>query len=480
VYLATATFFEPVRSHMSRDPLLVPADATCAAVVERLVQARAPFAVVVDGERRPLGIVTTGDIARRVAFQLGRDDPVRLAMSAPVQALREDEPLYRALTRMRRQGWRRMPVLDAEGRVSGSLGMGSALERPLEMLERIGGDDSVAGMARVKAAQVELAATLLGDDQSVTEVQALFSDINLDIHRRVVALVLEAMAGDGWGDAPAPFSLIVMGSMGRRESLLFPDQDNGIILEDHPERDALVVDRFFVELAGRLTAALAQVGFPLCRGQVMATNPTWRKTISGWRRQIGEWIAQRSAQAILNADICFDFRAATPPADLAETLRRHTLHLLARHEPFLRDMCFSLSDHKVALGLFGGFSTEPAADGERINLKLRGLMPLAGAVRLLALRAGVAETSTQERIAALARHGVLTEDDAESLVHAYRDLAHLVLRQQLVDHAAGRPPTNLVAAKRWSRSRRQRLSTTLRAVDDLQRRVREDFTGQVL
>jgi CBS domain-containing protein len=480
VYLATSTFFDPVRRHLTRDPLIVPPESSCAAVVDRMVQARVPFAVVVDGERRPLGIVTTGDVARRIAFQLSREDPVRTAMSAPVQALREDEPLYRALARMRRHGWRRMPVVSADGRVVGSFSMDAALARPLEMLERIGGDESVAGMARVKSAQVELATALLDEGQSVTEVQALFSEINLDIHRSVVAFVLEAMARDGWGEAPVPFSVIVMGSIGRRESLLFPDQDNGLILEDHPESDRLIVDRFFVELAERMTAALAQVGFPLCRGQVMATNPTWRKALSGWRAQIEGWIVQRSAAAILNADICFDFRAATAPEHLAEGVRRFTLETLARHKVFLRDMCFALADHKVALGLFGGFSTEPAADGQRINLKLRGMMPLVNAVRLLALREGVAETSTLGRIVQLVQHGVLNDDDAEALTAAYRDLAHLILRQQLLDHAAGRPPTNLVASSRWSRSRRQRLTTTLRAVDDLQRRVREDFTGQIL
>jgi signal-transduction protein with cAMP-binding, CBS, and nucleotidyltransferase domain len=311
------------------------------------------------------------------------------------------------------------------------------------------------------------------------DIQALFSQVNLDIHRGAVALALEAMAADGWGKAPARFSVIVMGSIGRGESLLAPDQDNGFIVEDHAEGERVVVERFFAELAGRMTAALARVGFPLCRGNVMATNPIWRMPLAGWKRQIESWIAQRSAEAILQADICFDFCAATEPA-LAQALRAHTLASLARGQPFLRDMCLALMDHRVALGLFGGLAAEPAGDRQRTNLKLRGLMPLVAAVRLLALREGLPDTSTLARIAALAGRGVLSGDERDELADAYRDLSYLILRQQLADLAARRPAGNLVSTAGWSRERRQRLAASLRAVEELQRRVREDFTGRVL
>jgi signal-transduction protein with cAMP-binding, CBS, and nucleotidyltransferase domain len=335
-------------------------------------------------------------------------------------------------------------------------------------------------MAQVKAAQAEVATALLEGTHSVAEIQALFSSINLDIHRRVVALALEAMAQDGWGAAPVPFCVIVMGSIGRSESLLGPDQDNGFILDDHPASDRVVVERFFVELAERMTAALAQVGFALCRGNVMATNPVWRKPLSAWKRQIESWIVQRSGETVLNADICFDFRAATGPEALAQALRTHTLAALADRRFFLRDMCSALMDHKVGLGHFGRLASEPEGDRQHLNLKLRGTMPLVGAVRLLALREGMTETSTLERITTLHARGVLSTDEHEALGDAYRNLTYLLLRQQLADRSNGRPVGHLVSSGGWSRTRRHRLASDLRAIDSLQRRVREDFTGQVL
>jgi signal-transduction protein with cAMP-binding, CBS, and nucleotidyltransferase domain len=480
MYVATAIFFEPVGRHLDRESLLLPADASCQAAVHRLAQTGAPCAMVVDGERRPLGIVTAGDVARRVTFQARPDDPVRRAMTAPVVSVRDDEPVYRALARMRRHGWRHLPVVAGDGRFLGTFSVAAAFEAPLELIGRLVGDDSVAGLARVKAGQAELARTLLAGAQAVTEIQALFSDINLDLHREVVELMLESMAEHGWGRPPVAFSVIVMGSIGRSESLLAPDQDNGFILDDHPEGERAIVEPFFAELAARVNAALAQVGFPLCRGNVMAQNPTWRKTRAAWRRQVEGWLGQRSPQAILDADICFDFRAATAPAGFAEELREHTLRLVAQSRPFLRDMCTALMDHRVALGLFGGLDTEPAADGHRANLKLRGMLPLVGAVRLYALRERVAETSTVARLDALHARGVLSDDERDALADAYRTLTGAILEQQIADLAAGRAAGNLVSTADWSRPRQRRLTEGLQAIEQLQRRLREDFTGRIL
>jgi len=58
------------------------------------------------------------------------------------------------------------------------------------------------------------------------EVQSLLTEINNDIHRRVLRLVEAAMRGDGWGEPSARFALIIMGSGGRGENFLAPDQDN--------------------------------------------------------------------------------------------------------------------------------------------------------------------------------------------------------------------------------------------------------------
>jgi CBS domain-containing protein len=86
--------------------------------------------VVLDGARRPVGIVTDRDLAVR-ALAAGVDPgatPVSAVMSSPVSTAPESEPLERTLQRMRVQGVRRLPVVDAQGALQGLVAMDDLLE----------------------------------------------------------------------------------------------------------------------------------------------------------------------------------------------------------------------------------------------------------------------------------------------------------------------------------------------------------------
>ena len=166
------------------------------------------------------------------------------------------------------------------------------------------------------------------------------------------------MRAEDGGEPPVAFARIVMGSGGRGESFLFPDQDNGFILDDYPDTEHARIDPFFIELAARMTDELDQLGFPLCRGGVMATNPVWRKTRSQWRQQFERWIAKRSEVALLLCDVLFDFRASTALTRLAEELRDMILASCRENPGFLREMFGVQAEHRAGLGWFNRLLTE--------------------------------------------------------------------------------------------------------------------------
>jgi len=288
------------------------------------------------------------------------------------------------------------------------------------------------------------------------------------------------MRGNGWGDPPLDYCTIVMGSGGRGESFLFPDQDNGFILADYDDDDHARVDAYFIELAERMTRALDAVGFPLCRGHVMATNPLWRKSLSQWRQQISLWMRRRSDVTVRLSDIFFDFRAADGTPSLAAKLRDHVTRVLARSPAYIRDMYTLQAEHKVALGLFGRLLTERDEHGaERLNLKYNGTLPLVEGVRLLALGNGVPETATLARIDALHGKGVLDADDRDYLGGAFRLITDLMLRQQIADFRAGRAVGNWVPLATLSRRERDMLADGFGAIEKFRERLRGDITGDV-
>jgi len=333
----------------------------------------------------------------------------------------------------------------------------------------------------VRSAQVTAAQTLLREGCPAPAIQALLSQANGELYHRIVLRVTEALREEGWGTPPVSFEVIAMGSGGRGESFLFPDQDNGLILDAYPDDRHTSVDAYFVELARRLTDALDGAGIPYCRGAVMATNPLWRKHLDQWHRQLGYWLSRPNSATLRLADIFFDFQPVHGEGRLAAALRRRVTQELPRHHGFLQMMERVQEGHGVALGPFKRLSADGDAGVQsgRLNLKYHGLLPLVEAIRLLALREGVDCTATLGRIQALHQKGVLDGDEREYLCAAFHHLSWLVLRQQLRDYAARLPVGAYVPPESLSRRERALLVEGLQAISRLRARVHSEFTGAI-
>jgi len=470
---------------MAPPPPATGRETPCVELAEIMGRADASCVVVTGGDGAPAGIVTERDIVRRAAFRADPETAVGDIMTSPVRTVRADDLLYQAVGAMRRFGLRHLPVVDATGALCGMLSLRDALADAaaptVTLIDRLTHDATTEGLAAVKAAQVELAADMLAEGQPAHDVQRLISHVNRDIHRRVVARAEAAMAADGLGAAPVPFCVVVMGSGGRDESYLYPDQDNGIVIADYPDDAHGDIDPWFVGLAERMTRELDVIGFPFCKGGVMAVNPVWRKTLGQWREQTAIWARRRSATAVRLADIFFDFQPAAGDASLAAELRRHVTALMRGNAAFLREIHHDQASFGTALGLFGRLRTveEDGPFRGEVDLKRGGLLPLVNAVRILALRDGVAATPTLARIAVLREVGTLGADEADELAAVFRHISALLLARQVACFSEGRPVGNTVPPSTLGRRDRRLLIDGLRAIGRLRDRVGAELTGNI-
>lgn len=484
----TAVFGRRVREYMEAAPPLVASGTHCGEAVGLMRQYGASSVLVGDNAGRLTGIVTEQDVVQRVAFRAARTTPVDEVMSGPVLTIRDDDFLFHAIALMRRRNLRHLPVLDRNNRLAGILNLhtalGATMPQLLGLVDRLAYEPATGGLGEVIGARVELAQALLADQIPAPEIQQLLTHINRDIYRRIVIGALADMRDAGWGEPPVVFDVLLMGSGGRGENLLAPDQDNGFILDDYESARHAVVDTFFVELATRMTRALDEAGIRYCSGDVMATNPLWRKTLTQWREQIGGWLRVPQPQALLNADIFLDFQSAFSSRGdgaLTQSLREYVSTSVPRAPLFLREMVVVQGDHGVALTRFNRLALEHSEEMQgRTNLKLRGLMPLVESVRLFALRQGLAETGTLERLGLLYRAQVIDANEHDYLVDAFRHIATLVLRQQIRDFNARRRIGNGVDPAELSQREKKQLIDSLKAVRALQQRVRMEITGEVL
>ena len=466
---------------MQAPPPVVPARANCRDAVQALGGASARLVVVVDERQAMCGVLSTQDVTRRIAFRVPAETAVSAVMTTPVHVVGDDEPLYRAIARMRRLGLRQLPVQGSDGGLVGLLRLDDALAQvvlPLvESGDRLAQDASPDSLRDAKRSQMELVEALLSEDMSGPEIQRLLTALNGTLYRRIVELELDEMGLAGWGAPPVDFTVIVMGSGGRGENDLGPDQDNGFVLADYGDDRHGGIDPFFVQLAERMTHRLDVVGFPLCRGHVMATNPVWRKSLRQWRTQVDGWLRKRDSIALRLCDILFDFQPVFGDDARSAGLRTWIAGRLKGNHAFLGDMYRGMADHGVALGPFGRLAPTDSGtgDGETMDLKYGGTLPLVEAMRLLALREGIAETSTLRRIAALRNAAVLGDNESEELDGAYRHIVGRLLRQQVSDLRDGRPVSNRVPLHRLSRRQRARLVDALGAIRRFRDRLKGEF-----
>jgi len=481
----TAAFRRLVRDHMASPPPLLDRAADCGELVRLMRDTPASSALITAPGRGVTGIVTEQDVVRRIAYRCTPQTPLERLATAPVRTVREDDYLYHAIATMRRQQLRHMPVVDDAGQVTGLLHLDEALvvaASPLmEQIDRLTHEETLEGLRQVRAAQVDVARELLEEQVPAPEIQALLTQINNDIHRRVLELHLRDLEHSHWGPPPRGFCTLVMGSGGRGENFLSPDQDNGFIVEDYPDARHRQIDAYFIELALRLSRTLDDVGIRTCRGHVMATNPLWRKTLSQWHHQLRYWLEHATPRTLRLADIFFDFSAVFGDQALARALRSTITRTLPTQYGFLREMQRIQDEHGVALGLFGRLTPDPNPRPHKgaLNLKHHGLVPLIEALRLLALREGIPATATLERIDALSSKGLLSRDEREYLSNALHHLGRLILRQQIEDFSAGREVSAYVPPAALSAIEMEHLKDALHAIKDLKERVRIEFTAQI-
>ena len=427
----------------------------------RMIERRIGSLLITDEQDRPIGIVTERDLLRAAnAGGLGAF-AVEDVMSRPVQCLRGDEMLYRALGRMTRKAVRHLCIVDSSGRAVGMVSQRDLLAHRAARANVLGDaiEEAIdgAGLAAIHGELPAVASALADEGLGGLEVARVVSNEIRALTARAANLALSRLESGGFGPAPAAWCVLVLGSGGRGESLLSADQDNALV-HDGQETD----DEWFAAFGKEMASMLDVAGIPLCRGGVMASNVAWRGTQHQWRARIGSWLQRARPEDLLNVDIFFDMVPVAGNMALARTLRKQGVELAAGQPAFMALLAESVSRLTPTLGLFGRLPLE----GGRVDLKRQGLLPLVSMARVLALRDGSMARPTQDRLHEAAAAGRLAPGDARRLLAIHERLMTLVMRQQVADLHAGVKPTSRVEVSGLERDERRSLSA---ALGDLER-----------
>jgi CBS domain-containing protein len=465
---------QPVMAVMGTPLVTCSADITLHEAY-RLLRARKLGSLAVLEEERLLGLLTYPTLAARLMDPEVEPDAetVRNA-TRNARTIGTTTPLWRADELMDQDGVNHLVVIENEGPV----GMLSRTDVVRALVSRLGNlrakiaaTRSLKKLSRIFRQMGDVAAEALESNRRARAAVRLVSEGHLAIQRRCLELTIEQMQKEGWGPAPIPFAFIVMGSGGRKEMMLDPDQDNGIILSHVDGERSKSVTAWFEHFCRRANQDLDQVGYPLCPGDIMARTPLYHKTLSSWQEQVSKLVRSPNVKAARFSNIVFDFRTLYGDENLTLALHRHVHEEIAAYPRLLQYMVQDDAEGRPPLNLFNQLITQ----GEgKVDVKRNGLRIIADAARILALRAGISNCNTNDRLDALARLGVLSADFTATVAAAYDELLEITLAHQIKQYRAGEQPDKLVIPDSLPSTDRETLRVAMRAVKRFQDKLHDE------
>ncbi|WP_017937544.1 putative nucleotidyltransferase substrate binding domain-containing protein [Zestomonas thermotolerans] len=433
----------PLRELAMQQPVTCPPHTPLRAAVQRMHEAHVGSIVVVDAAQRPLGIFTLRDLRRVIGeASAGLEQPLAEVMTQRPFHLPPEASAFDAAMAMTERHIAHVCLVENE-RLTGVVS-----ERDLFALQRV----DLVHLARTirHAGRIETLAALRNDilrlvdnmlahGASSTQITRLITQLNDHTVCRTIELCLEEM-----GDPGIPFTWLCFGSEGRREQTLYTDQDNGILFDAASPAEAALLRGRLLPLAERINQALAQCGFALCPGQVMAGNPELCLSRDEWARRFAALVSEATPEHLLGSTIYFDLRAVWGPEDGCEQLREQILADVAGNPAFQRQMATNALRQRPPVGRFREFLvTRRNGDAAgTLDLKVQGLTPFVDGARLLALAHGVTVTGTLERLAELVRRGVIDAQDGAAYEEAYHFIQQTRLRQHQQQARRQQPYSN--------------------------------------
>ncbi|MEZ0361008.1 MAG: putative nucleotidyltransferase substrate binding domain-containing protein [Hydrogenobacter sp.] len=464
----------PIRKIKLSSPLLVDGEEKLSEVILKMIGADLTFALVRDGNAT--GIITERDIIRKVVAS-GHDlkkVKAKEVASFPVIEIDVDAFLFDALLLMAKHNIRRLVVKD-KGKIVGVLEDKDMIayesKNLLFLVKDIGKAKGVEDLTYVYSLVSQVAVEYISQGADPELVGRYISEINDKIMQKTVLLTIKDMGIE----PPTAFNILVLGSEGRKEQSLKTDQDNAIIYEDKPMLD-IKVSEYFEDFSEKYVRNLLNIGFPPCPGNVMLSNPLWRKSVEGWMKQIDTWIENPKGEHTLNVSIFFDFRGVFGSHSLVERLWEHVFKKVSENMVFLSFLAGQAVRFKVPLGFFRGFVVERSGlhKGE-FDIKAGGILPIVQGVRVLALEHRIRSTNTFDRIRELSSAGVFSERFAKDLEDAYRFLMGLRLKFQAEDLHRSKEPTNYINPQALSRAERSVLKDVFGIVEEFQDILRHRY-----
>lgn len=460
---------------LSRPPLLLSADATIQQAALSMRDA-GESCILLTNPQQPeqiVGLITDRDLRNRVVAEgLSSAKQVASIMTEQLVTVQANQFVFEAMLLMLRHNLHHLPVLNQQ-RPVGIIAIADIIRHEsnnsLFIVSSIYQQQSVQDLAQLKTAVQACFVRMVNEDANSQMIGSAMATIGRSFKQRLLELAEQQL-----GPPPIPYCFLALGSMARDEQLIVTDQDNAMILDN--SYNAAEHDSYFAALADVVCNGLAECGYPLCSGDIMATNPRWRQPLQVWQGYFQDWLSKPTPEKLLHSNIFFDLDGVWGKTEWAKQLNQQIAQSAPGSKRFLASMTRNALQRTPPLGFFQDFvMEEDGRHNKSLNIKRRGTAPLADLLRIYALSLGSQARSSYQRLAVLSERKLLPQGRAEDLRDAYEVIAMTRIRHQAAALQQQQIPDNNVQPGQLSEFERKHLKAAFLVLANAQKFLKFHF-----
>ncbi|TCS43693.1 DUF294 nucleotidyltransferase-like domain-containing protein [Reinekea marinisedimentorum] len=417
------------------------------------------------------GIVTDRDLRNRVvARALDVNLPVTEIATMNALTIASSASIIEAQLQMSNDGIHHLPVLENNvpiGVITATDIVRAHSVSIIHFVDRIFREQTAEALAKLHAEMPGLFDYWIQADVSPLDIGESLAVIADAFVRRAIQLAVIEQ-----GEPPMRFTWLAFGSQARKDQSFSSDQDSGLLLEREPNREE---DAYFAALTRNVCHLLDQIGYPLCPGNIMASNPQWRKTGQQWLQLFSQWVQSPKPEALLHATIFFDLRAVYGPPEWLEQLQADLAHELIEADIFFMQLTRNALRTRPPLGIFRAFIVNDHGEHEHeLDIKQQGIALVNDMARILALAEGHTGPQTIGRLESSGDQ-LLQKPLRESLKEAWLQLNDLKLEYQARQLKAGEPVSNFLNPDDLSPLRRAQLKNAFQVIARAQKALAQHY-----
>jgi len=468
------SLFEIQSIQHSKKPVTCSPETAIQAAALLMKQHKVGSMLIVNTDFHPIGILTDRDLRNKVVTgEVALQAPVSTIMNSPVITVQPERTVADIQIVMMKHRIHHLCITEdgtSQSKIIGILSEHDLLvmqgNNPAILIREMQRSKKVIELRHIREKAEDLLEQYLEQEVAMSFIASMMTEINDALIVRIIEFSVAELVAEGIPSPNLKWCWMGLGSEGRGEQLLRTDQDNALVFEDVNEGELVIIRPYFLKLAQKVTQKLNTCGFDYCPGDMMASNPKWCLSLTEWKNQFTEWITQPTNQNIMHCNIFFDYRPLYGAYALTESLTSHIFDLLDQKAVFLPLMAKNSIGNPPPLTFFRNFVVEKdGANKDEFDIKLRAMMPLTDAARILTLSNKLSKiNNTFERFDKLAAIESHNKELYEQAADAYEILIRYRALQGLKNKDSGRylNPADLTKMQRLN------LRNSFRPIEELQ------------